>query len=166
LKIRRDGADGDVILFRGQYSDAVLNELESQNDQQVDGIMGKVRILKDVSGSEKAGRTYRPLMLDTDDRSNRRRDQRVISISRKDERQLRQDTVTPPRHHEPDAAHGGEDRCWLEGVAWFLPSRHPLVYVCLALLSGMEMAFSLHVAGHTRPLPSYSERVILSGLGF
>jgi hypothetical protein len=34
---------------RGQYSDAVLNELESQNDQQVDGILGKVRLLKDVS---------------------------------------------------------------------------------------------------------------------
>lgn len=34
---------------RGQYSDAVLNELESQNDAQVDGILGKVKILKDVS---------------------------------------------------------------------------------------------------------------------
>ena len=34
---------------RGQYSDAVLSELESQNDQQVDGILGKVRVLKDVS---------------------------------------------------------------------------------------------------------------------
>ncbi|KAK4455007.1 hypothetical protein QBC34DRAFT_420676 [Podospora aff. communis PSN243] len=34
---------------RGQYSDAVLNELESQNDQQVDGILGKVRILKDMT---------------------------------------------------------------------------------------------------------------------
>lgn len=34
---------------KGQYSDAVLNELESQNDAQVEGIMGKVRILKDVS---------------------------------------------------------------------------------------------------------------------
>lgn len=33
---------------RGQYSDAVLNELESQNDAQIEGIMGKVRILKDV----------------------------------------------------------------------------------------------------------------------
>lgn len=33
---------------RGQYSDAVLNELESQNDGQVEGIMGKVRLLKDV----------------------------------------------------------------------------------------------------------------------
>jgi blocked-early-in-transport protein 1 len=33
---------------RGQYSDAVLNELESQNDSQVEGILGKVRILKDV----------------------------------------------------------------------------------------------------------------------
>jgi hypothetical protein len=27
----------------------VLNELESQNDAQVEGIMGKVRTLKDVS---------------------------------------------------------------------------------------------------------------------
>ena len=33
---------------KGQYSDAVLNELESQNDQQIEGILGKVRILKDV----------------------------------------------------------------------------------------------------------------------
>ncbi|RDL38279.1 Uncharacterized protein BP5553_02619 [Venustampulla echinocandica] len=34
---------------RGQYSDAVLNELESQNDGEVDGIMGKVRQLKDMT---------------------------------------------------------------------------------------------------------------------
>ncbi|KAK3985586.1 hypothetical protein QBC44DRAFT_404291 [Cladorrhinum sp. PSN332] len=34
---------------KGQYSDAVLNELESQNDEQVDGILGKVRILKDMT---------------------------------------------------------------------------------------------------------------------
>lgn len=33
---------------RGQYSDAVLNELESQNNDQVEGIMGKVRQLKGV----------------------------------------------------------------------------------------------------------------------
>lgn len=33
---------------RGQYSDAVLNELESQNDDQVGGILGKVRQLKGV----------------------------------------------------------------------------------------------------------------------
>lgn len=36
---------------KGQYSDAVLNELESQNDDQVAGILGKVRVLKDVSVS-------------------------------------------------------------------------------------------------------------------
>ncbi|EAQ83972.1 hypothetical protein CHGG_10376 [Chaetomium globosum CBS 148.51] len=30
-------------------NDAVLNELESQNDQQVDGILGKVRLLKDMT---------------------------------------------------------------------------------------------------------------------
>ncbi|KAK4122904.1 v-SNARE [Parathielavia appendiculata] len=34
---------------KGQYSDAVLNELESQNDQQVEGIMGKVKMLKDMT---------------------------------------------------------------------------------------------------------------------
>lgn len=34
---------------KGQYSDAVLNELESQNDDQVAGILGKVRTLKNVS---------------------------------------------------------------------------------------------------------------------
>jgi len=34
---------------KGQYSDAVLNELESQNDEQVAGILGKVRVLKDMT---------------------------------------------------------------------------------------------------------------------
>jgi hypothetical protein len=34
---------------RGQYSDAVLSELESQNDAQVEGILGKVKTLKSVS---------------------------------------------------------------------------------------------------------------------
>ncbi|KAI1083826.1 hypothetical protein F5B20DRAFT_351380 [Whalleya microplaca] len=34
---------------RGQYSDAVLNELESQNDQQVEGILGKVKVLKEMT---------------------------------------------------------------------------------------------------------------------
>lgn len=33
---------------KGQYSDAVLNELESQNDAQVAGILGKVKTLKHV----------------------------------------------------------------------------------------------------------------------
>ncbi|KAK0387987.1 hypothetical protein NLU13_4231 [Sarocladium strictum] len=34
---------------RGQYSDAVLAELESQNDAHVEGILGKVRTLKDMT---------------------------------------------------------------------------------------------------------------------
>lgn len=34
---------------KGHYSDAVLNELESQNDQHVEGILGKVKILKDMT---------------------------------------------------------------------------------------------------------------------
>lgn len=35
-------------MNRGQYSDAVLNELESQNDAQVEGVLGKVKMLKSV----------------------------------------------------------------------------------------------------------------------
>jgi len=35
--------------LRGQYSDAVLSELESQNDDQVEGMSAKVKMLKDVS---------------------------------------------------------------------------------------------------------------------
>jgi len=34
---------------RGQYSNAVLDELESQNDNQVEGIMGKVKMLKSMT---------------------------------------------------------------------------------------------------------------------
>ncbi|KAL6864394.1 hypothetical protein J3F83DRAFT_741600 [Trichoderma novae-zelandiae] len=36
---------------KGQYSDAVLNELESQNDEQVSGILGKVKVLKDMTAA-------------------------------------------------------------------------------------------------------------------
>ncbi|KAI9792295.1 MAG: protein transport protein bet1 [Peltula sp. TS41687] len=32
---------------RGQYSDAVLSSLESQNDAQIEGLSGKVKMLKD-----------------------------------------------------------------------------------------------------------------------
>ncbi|KAL1875345.1 hypothetical protein VTK73DRAFT_10079 [Phialemonium thermophilum] len=34
---------------KGQYSGAVLDELESQNDAQVEGILGKVKVLKDMT---------------------------------------------------------------------------------------------------------------------
>ena len=34
--------------YRGQYSDAVLSELENQNDNELEGISAKVKILKDV----------------------------------------------------------------------------------------------------------------------
>lgn len=43
---------------RGQYSDATLNELESQNDGQVEGILGKVRILKDVRFGPESPNTF------------------------------------------------------------------------------------------------------------
>lgn len=34
---------------RGQYSDAVLSELESQNDDEIGVLTGKVRMLKDIT---------------------------------------------------------------------------------------------------------------------
>lgn len=36
---------------RGQYSDAVLSELESQNDEQMEGMSARVRMLKEVVSS-------------------------------------------------------------------------------------------------------------------
>lgn len=38
-------------VYRGQYSDAVLSELENQNDQHLEGISAKVKMLKDVRSS-------------------------------------------------------------------------------------------------------------------
>ena len=35
-------------MDRGQYSDAVLSELESQNDSELEGMSAKVKMLKDV----------------------------------------------------------------------------------------------------------------------
>lgn len=37
-----------MLVYRGQYSDAVLSELENQNDQHLEGISAKVKMLKDV----------------------------------------------------------------------------------------------------------------------
>ena len=44
-------ANAKALLHRGQYNDAVLDELESQNDSQVEGMSAKVRMLKDVRHS-------------------------------------------------------------------------------------------------------------------
>lgn len=37
------------MRIRGQYSSAVLESLESQNDSQVEGILGKVKVLKQMT---------------------------------------------------------------------------------------------------------------------
>lgn len=41
---------------KGHYSDAVLSELESQNDEQLSGMSAKVKMLKDVSPPQHRGR--------------------------------------------------------------------------------------------------------------
>ena len=57
LLIRAMRADWSVSwVYRGQYSDAVLSELENQNDQHLEGISAKVKMLKDVR------LFYRPLL--------------------------------------------------------------------------------------------------------
>ena len=78
--------DNNLRNFRGQYSDATLNELESQNDGQVEGILGKVKQLKDVCmlGAPMLKGDTNNLLLDDD--CNWRRDPRIFSTSRKDER--------------------------------------------------------------------------------
>ncbi|KAK4102644.1 hypothetical protein N658DRAFT_495356 [Parathielavia hyrcaniae] len=87
---------------KGQYSDAVLNELESQNDQQVEGIMGKVKMLKDVSFYTLRSRLHNTLpdttvperakltmwLLNTDDGGHRRRDTGFVRAGGEDERGL------------------------------------------------------------------------------
>lgn len=47
---RHGFADGVItcVWDRGQYSDAVLSSLESQNDSEVEGISAKVKMLKNV----------------------------------------------------------------------------------------------------------------------
>ena len=47
--LKRTEDKADKMLRRGQYSDAVLSELESQNDDQVEGMSARVKMLKDVS---------------------------------------------------------------------------------------------------------------------
>lgn len=129
---------------RGQYSGAVLDELESQNDAQVEGIMGKVRILKDVSFLSTPGREERSeqwtmgLWLTVcpiaDDYGHRRRDQGILRPSREDERLLRQHETAPAKHHEPHAPDGREDGRRLEGLARLLRRRGPDLHVRLAVL--------------------------------
>jgi hypothetical protein len=60
----------------------VLNELESQNDGQVEGIMGKVRQLKDVCVPwMKKG----VVLMEADDSSDWGRDSREFSAGGEDE---------------------------------------------------------------------------------
>lgn len=49
LGVERGGFRPATPNSKGQYSGVVLDELESQNDAQVEGIMGKVKILKDMT---------------------------------------------------------------------------------------------------------------------
>ena len=50
--MRLGSCDNELLIlcryYRGQYSDAVLSELENQNDQHIEGISAKVKMLKDV----------------------------------------------------------------------------------------------------------------------
>jgi hypothetical protein len=91
------------LINRGQYSDAVLDELESQNDAQVEGMTAKVRMLKDVSSPSPPLNTYTfPIISTTmpitlpakntssiDNNSNRRRNPHFLGPRGQNERYLR-----------------------------------------------------------------------------
>jgi hypothetical protein len=60
----REGFRPATPNTRGQYSSAVLDELESQNDEQVGVLTGKVKMLKDVCTPE--GELLPPIPPNTD----------------------------------------------------------------------------------------------------
>lgn len=43
------GKLADKLHHRGQYSDAVLSELENQNDEHLEGMSAKVKMLKNIT---------------------------------------------------------------------------------------------------------------------
>lgn len=59
-----------IILCRGHYSDAVLSHLESQNEEEVEGISAKVKMLKDVGFSQATTGAYLWLGFHIDDVSD------------------------------------------------------------------------------------------------
>lgn len=68
------GANGGVGGFRaatpnkkGQYSDSVLSELESQNEDELQGMTAKVRMLKDVCVSLVSARHHLVVSRDSRD---------------------------------------------------------------------------------------------------
>lgn len=90
------GGAGSVSTFRsatpnskGQYSDATLAAMESQTDEQMDGMMGKVKLLKDVRNAPGNNGPAENANNWLDHTCNRGRDQGLIKIDRHDERFLR-----------------------------------------------------------------------------
>jgi hypothetical protein len=70
----------------------------------------------------------------TVDERNWGRDQRLYSSGREDERPVRRHTESVTRHDEQDAAHGREDRCWLESLGWVLRVLSRFILVCPTFL--------------------------------
>lgn len=70
---------------RGQYSDAVLNELESQNDSEMEGMSAKVQMLKNVRIFCGQSPFDAPADSDPVDNSHWGRDPRLDCARRKDE---------------------------------------------------------------------------------
>lgn len=68
------------------------------------------------------------------DECHRRRDQRLHCSGREDERPIRGYTEPVTRHDEQDAAHGGEDWRWLEGLGRLLRVLGGSVLVCEVFL--------------------------------
>lgn len=84
---------------RGQYSASVLEELESQNDAQVEGLSAKVKMLKDVCCAPSPCDLW-VLTAVLDYRGYRRRSALVLFPRRVHERLLRQHPRATARNNE------------------------------------------------------------------
>jgi len=124
---------------KGQYSNAVLDELESQNDEQIGVMSGKVRMLKEVSFARDMlgvlccvvwilGFVLADVRIV--DQCHWWRDQRFYCAGGEDERSVRGHEESLTRHDEPDVAHGGENGRWLEGLGRVLFLLDSSVLVC------------------------------------
>jgi hypothetical protein len=155
----REGFRPATPNTRGQYSSAVLDELESQNDEQVGVLTGKVKMLKDVCTPEdellppsvpwtqttrvqdrtlgECLRTLKSMPLLTETAAHaphRGRDPRLLETGRLNERLLRKQPAETQRNHESNVEDGGEDWGRVEGMAGLLCGGYTSVLVCEAVL--------------------------------
>ncbi len=130
----------------------MLSELENQNDQHLEGISAKVKMLKDVRFPFALLSSARPLVLSshspllpslpphtdlpkTDHSFHRRRNPLLVLPRRIHERLLRQHARAVAGDDEPHVADGGEDGSRVEGLGGVYSGGLVAFCLCLAILT-------------------------------